>query len=231
MNGGNDGTRTGGLSRSDYETSFARALHPGTGIACREFASSHVHKLIGRRLIRPRLRRIGRFLHRMLTREQLLYLRLEAKGVRTAADSRASLHRQKIEKWPEIDVMCLTEDSALIIEVKSTRSRSGLKKLQRGTTSQCEVVGSSEETKSAMALQNSKSEAGFSKSNTDPLSSKPTALRDCAERFRGWVDAARLEEMARNVYRNDWQLLPWRLVGITSLLPPENLQCGIGHSR
>jgi len=41
-----------------------------------------VHKLIERRLIRPRLRRKGRFLQRMLTREQLLYLRLESKGLR-----------------------------------------------------------------------------------------------------------------------------------------------------
>ena len=41
-----------------------------------------VHKLIERRLIRPRRLRTGRSVQRMLTREQVLYLRLEAEGVR-----------------------------------------------------------------------------------------------------------------------------------------------------
>jgi uncharacterized protein (DUF433 family) len=92
-----------------------------------------VHKLIERRLIRPRLRRIGRSLQRMLTREQLLYLRLEAKGVQLLPMAARRSIAKKIEKSPEIDVMCLTEDSALVIEVKSTRQEleQDLKKLQR----------------------------------------------------------------------------------------------------
>jgi uncharacterized protein (DUF433 family) len=92
-----------------------------------------VHKLIERRLIRPRLRRIGRSLQRMLTREQLLYLRLEAKGVRLLPIATRRSIAKKIEKSPGIDVMCLTEDSALVIEVKSTRQEleQDLKKLQR----------------------------------------------------------------------------------------------------
>ena len=92
-----------------------------------------VHKLIERRLIRPRLRRIGRSFQRMLTREQLLYLRLEAKGVRLLPIAARRSIAKKIEKSPEIDVMCLMEDSALVIEVKSTRQEleQDLKKLQR----------------------------------------------------------------------------------------------------
>jgi len=92
-----------------------------------------VHKLIERRLIRPRLRRIGRSLQRMLTREQLLYLRLEAKGVRLLPMAARRSIAKKIEQSPEVDVMCLTEDSALVIEVKSTRQEleQDLKKLQR----------------------------------------------------------------------------------------------------
>ena len=43
--------------------------------------------------------------------------------------------------------------------------------------------------------------------NTDPLPSKPTALREFAERFLAWVDSARLEEMTRKFYRNGWRLL------------------------
>ena len=92
-----------------------------------------VHKLIERRLIRPRLRRIGRSFQRMLTREQLLYLRLEAKGVRLLPIAARRSIAKKIEKTPEIDAMCLAEDSALVIEVKSTRREleQDLKKLQR----------------------------------------------------------------------------------------------------
>ena len=92
-----------------------------------------VHKLIERRLIRPRLRRIGRSFQRMLTREQLLYLRLEAKGVRLLPIATRRSIAKKIEKSPEIDVMCLAEGSALVVEVKSTRQEleQDLKKLQR----------------------------------------------------------------------------------------------------
>ena len=92
-----------------------------------------VHKLIERRLIRPRLRRIGRSLQRLLTREQLLYLRLEAKGVRLLPIAARRSIAKKIEKTPEIDAMCLAEDSALVIEVKSTRREleQDLKKLRR----------------------------------------------------------------------------------------------------
>lgn len=92
-----------------------------------------VHKLIERRLIRPRLRRIGRSLQRMLTLEQLLYLRLEAKGVRLLPMAERRSIANKIEKSPEIDVLCLTEDSALVIQVKATRQEleQDLKKLRR----------------------------------------------------------------------------------------------------
>src|SRR5215469_8867613 len=92
-----------------------------------------VHKLIERRLIRPRLRRTGRSLQRVLTREQLLYLRLEAKGVRLLPMAARRAIAKTIEKCPEVDVMCLTEDSAVVIQVKSTRQEldQDLKKLQR----------------------------------------------------------------------------------------------------
>jgi uncharacterized protein (DUF433 family) len=91
-----------------------------------------VHKLIERRLIRPRLRRAGRSVQRMLTREQLLYLRLEAKGVRLLPIAARRSIAKTIEKSPEIDVVCLTEDSALVIQVKSTRQEldQDLKRMQ-----------------------------------------------------------------------------------------------------
>ena len=92
-----------------------------------------VHKLIERRLIRPRLRRKGRSLQRMLTREQLLYLRLESKGLRLLPMATRRSLAKKIEKSPEIDVVCLTEGSALVVQVKSARQEldRDLERLQR----------------------------------------------------------------------------------------------------
>jgi uncharacterized protein (DUF433 family) len=92
-----------------------------------------VHKLIERRLIRPRLLRTGRSIQRMLTREQLLYLRLEANGVRLLPIAARRSIAKKIESSPEIDIVRLTEGSALIIQVKSVRLEldQDLKRLQR----------------------------------------------------------------------------------------------------
>ena len=43
--------------------------------------------------------------------------------------------------------------------------------------------------------------------NTDPLPTKPTALRAFADRFLTWVDSGRLEDKTRKSYRNGWRLL------------------------
>src|ERR1700680_2560184 len=80
-----------------------------------------VHKLIERRLIRPRRLRTGRSIQRMLSREQVLYLRLEAEGVRLLPIAARRAIAKKIESSPEIDTVILTEGSALIIQVKSLR--------------------------------------------------------------------------------------------------------------
>jgi hypothetical protein len=67
------------------------------------------------------LRRTGRSLQRTLTREQLLYLRLEAKGVQLLPMATRRSIARKIEKSPEIDAVCLTEGSVLVVQVKSAR--------------------------------------------------------------------------------------------------------------
>ena len=92
-----------------------------------------VHKLIERRLIRPRRLRRGRSIQRMLSREQVLYLRLEAEGVRLLPIAARRAIAKKIESSPEIDTVVLTEGSALVIEVKSVRLEldSDLRKLER----------------------------------------------------------------------------------------------------
>jgi uncharacterized protein (DUF433 family) len=80
-----------------------------------------VHKLIERRLIRPRRVRTGRSIQRMLTREQVLYLRLEAQGVRLLPMAARRAIAKKLESSPEIDAVYLAEGSALVIQVKSVR--------------------------------------------------------------------------------------------------------------
>jgi uncharacterized protein (DUF433 family) len=57
----------------------------------------------------------------MLSREQVLYLRLEAEGVRLLPIAARRAIAKKIESSPEIDTVILTEGSALIIQVKAVR--------------------------------------------------------------------------------------------------------------
>ncbi len=92
-----------------------------------------VHKLIERRLIRPRRLRTGRSIQRMLSREQVLYLRLEAEGVRLLPIAARRAIAKKIESSPEIDTVILAEGPALIIQVKSVRLEleQDLRRLQR----------------------------------------------------------------------------------------------------
>jgi uncharacterized protein (DUF433 family) len=80
-----------------------------------------VHKLIERRVIRPRRFRAGRSIQRMLTREQVLYLRLEAQGVRLLPMAARRAIAKKLESSPEADAVFLAEGSALVIQVKSVR--------------------------------------------------------------------------------------------------------------
>ena len=80
-----------------------------------------IHKLIERRLIRPRRLRTGRSVQRMLSRGQVLYLRLEAEGVRLLPLASRRAIAKQIESSPEIDAVVLTEGSAVVIQVKSVR--------------------------------------------------------------------------------------------------------------
>jgi uncharacterized protein (DUF433 family) len=80
-----------------------------------------VHKLIERRLIRPRRLRTGRSIQRMLSREQVLYMRLEAEGVRLLPIAARRAIAKKIESSPEIDSVFLVEGTAVVIQVKSVR--------------------------------------------------------------------------------------------------------------
>jgi uncharacterized protein (DUF433 family) len=106
---------------------------PAQASAIANLPLSAVHKLIERRLIRPRRRRTGHSILRMLSREQVLYLRLEAEGVRLLPIASRRAIAKKIESSPEIDAVFLTEGSAVVVQVKSVRLEldEDLKKLER----------------------------------------------------------------------------------------------------
>jgi uncharacterized protein (DUF433 family) len=106
---------------------------PAQASAVANLSLPAVHKLIERRLIRPRRLRTGRSIQRMLSREQVLYLRLEAEGVRLLPIAARRIIAKKIESSPEIDAVVLTEGSALVIQVKSVRLELDvdLRKLER----------------------------------------------------------------------------------------------------
>src|ERR1700728_2237172 len=92
-----------------------------------------VHKLIERRLMRPRRLRTGHSIQRMLSRRQVLYLRLEEEGVRLLPLAARRAIAKKIESSPEVDAVVLTEGSAVVIQVKAVRLELDLdlRKLER----------------------------------------------------------------------------------------------------
>jgi uncharacterized protein (DUF433 family) len=106
---------------------------PAQASAVANLSLPAVHKLIERRLIRPRRLRAGGSIQRMLSREQVLYLRLEAEGVRLLPILTRRAIAKKIVSSPDIDFLSLTEGSALILEVKPVRQEldKDLKRLDR----------------------------------------------------------------------------------------------------
>jgi uncharacterized protein (DUF433 family) len=69
----------------------------------------------------------------MLNRQQVLYLRLEAEGVRLLPVSARRAIAKEIEASPGIDLVVLSGGSALVIQVKSVRQEldEDLKRLER----------------------------------------------------------------------------------------------------
>jgi len=80
-----------------------------------------VHKAIEHRLIRPKLVRTGRFVQRLLSRSQVLYLVLEARGLRTLPLTTRRQVARAVEQDPGIDAMTISEGSVVLIEFKSAR--------------------------------------------------------------------------------------------------------------
>jgi len=82
-----------------------------------------VHKAIDTRLIRPRSKRTGGTVRRLLTKEQLIYLQLEAEGLRLLPVGTRREIAGAIQRSPKTDVLAVGNGTALFVEFKSARRK------------------------------------------------------------------------------------------------------------
>jgi uncharacterized protein (DUF433 family) len=92
-----------------------------------------VHKAIDSRLIRPRSARSGGSLRRLLTKEQLIYLQLEAEGLRLLPVGTRREIAASIQRSPKTENLPVANGTALLIEIGTARRavESQLKQLAR----------------------------------------------------------------------------------------------------
>src|SRR5438309_7651376 len=77
-----------------------------------------VHKAIEYKLIRPKRVREGHFVQRLLSRSQAVYLRMEAKGLRSLPLTARRQVARAVEKEPGIDAIFISEGSVIVIQCK-----------------------------------------------------------------------------------------------------------------
>jgi len=94
-----------------------------------------VHKAIEYKLIRPKRVREGHLVQRLLSRSQAVYLRMEAKGLRSLPLSARRQVARAVEQNPGIDAMFISEGSVILIQCKSARKEvdTGLRRLAVAT--------------------------------------------------------------------------------------------------
>ena len=82
-----------------------------------------VHKAIDSRLIRPRSARSGATIRRLLTKEQLIFLQLEAEGLRLLPVGTRREIAAFIQRSPKADLMAIGNGTALFVEFKAARRK------------------------------------------------------------------------------------------------------------
>lgn len=123
-----------------------KAYSPAEASAIAKLPLRAVHKLIDSRLIRPHKLRRGNQVQRLLSPEQLVYLRLEAEGVRLLPmDSRREVARA-IESGACADLVAVSGSSVLFVQVKDARKDverelKRLRKVEQMVVSDPEVMG------------------------------------------------------------------------------------------
>src|SRR5690349_22849714 len=82
-----------------------------------------VHKAIDSRLIRPHATRSGATVRRLLTKEQLIYLQLEAEGLRLLPVGTRRRIAESIQQSPRADLMAVGNGTVLFVECKAARGK------------------------------------------------------------------------------------------------------------
>jgi uncharacterized protein (DUF433 family) len=82
-----------------------------------------VHKAIDSRLIRPLSARSGGSVRRLLTKEQLIYLQLEAEGLRLLPVGTRREIAASIQRSPKVDLMAIGNGTVLFVEFKAARRK------------------------------------------------------------------------------------------------------------
>ena len=92
-----------------------------------------VHKPIYSRLIRPRAARSGAAVRRLLSKEQLIYLQLEAEGLRLLPVGTRREIAESVQRSPETEKLPVANGTALLIQIGAARRtvESQLKQLAR----------------------------------------------------------------------------------------------------
>jgi uncharacterized protein (DUF433 family) len=98
-----------------------KAYTPAEASAIVKLPLKAVHKVIDGRLIRPHRSRRGSQVQRLLSTEQLVYLRLEAEGVRLLPMASRREVARAVESAPNADVVAVSGGSALVVQVKNAR--------------------------------------------------------------------------------------------------------------
>src|SRR3984893_12812711 len=118
---------TPAISNDAYTPSQVSAV---TGLPLRA-----VQKAIEYKLIRPKRVREGHYVQRLLSRSQAVYLRMEAKGLRSLPLAARRQVARAVEQDPGIDAMFISEGSVILIQCKSARKDvdTGLRRLAEAT--------------------------------------------------------------------------------------------------
>jgi uncharacterized protein (DUF433 family) len=82
-----------------------------------------VHKAIDSRLIRPRSARSGSTVRRLLSKEQLIYLQLEAEGLRLLPVGTRREIAESIQRSPKTEKLPVANGTALLIEIGTARRK------------------------------------------------------------------------------------------------------------
>ncbi len=123
-----------------------KAYTPAEASAVARLPLKAVHKVLDSHLIQPQRSRQGNHIQRLLSAEHLVYLRLEAEGVRLLPVATRREVAREIELAPNVDFVAVSGSSALVIQVKSARKdvKRELKRLhkaQRMGVSDPEIMG------------------------------------------------------------------------------------------